>query len=150
MKGEDRRANVEKNELSSLTSSVTVPYFKLPLRGCEGERREARERERGPVGPGGTTAGPRPPSYHTRRPSSPGAPSVLGQVLTRGAERQCDGGYCSLGDLPKCNTKSTQRSFHAKALQTGQPQEEQCPAPPSVLQAGGHCGSFNRRAEHSS
>ena len=69
----------------------------LALRGCREERRDSGEEGKrgGPVRPGAPRLAP------ARRPSSQGAPSVLGQVLTRGAERQCDGDCRLLGDLPK-------------------------------------------------
>ena len=56
----------------------------LALRGCREERRDSGEEGKrgGPVRPGAPRLAP------ARRPSSQGAPSVLGQVLTRGAERQ--------------------------------------------------------------
>lgn len=91
-------ANVRKMNQSSLTTLSDRPGLQAASEGLQGEeaRGSGEERKRG--GPA------RPPARRPTtpgRPSSPGAPSVLGQVLTRGAERQCDGGHCLLGDLPK-------------------------------------------------
>lgn len=76
---------------------MTVPYAELGSEGLQGG--EARLGRGGEAGwaceAGGTAASP------ARQPSSPGAPSVLRQVLTCGAERQCDSDCHLLGDLPK-------------------------------------------------